>query len=297
MTTATVSGHTTVADHTSLLVGSHPLSFAATSIPAPLISANYASNPSLIQSLGSLPPSTLPTFSMGAPPTNHMLGPSDNQTIPSLPSLHPPFDTSLPNSFVNQIINPTPSSIISSQPNTYSSAQSSLINITSSLQASVKLTSSNYQTWYSQWRSILIGYGFTHFVTIQPSTQQVRSDYRYRQDQLLRSSIIATLSTEVLPLVNTAETSYDVWTTLHTMYARPSRSRILSLKESLSRATKGSQSMSSYLQYVKQLVTTLNSSGANLTMDDVTLHVLQGLPSEYRGIADSIRTRDTPFFV
>lgn len=78
------------------------------------------------------------------------------------------------------------------------------------------------------------------------------------------------------------------------MYARPSRCRILSLKESLSRATKGSQSMTSYLEHIKQLVTPLNSTGANLTLDDVTLHALQGLPPEQRGISDSIRTRDTP---
>lgn len=97
---------------------------------------------------------------------------------------------------------------------------------------------------------------------------------------MLRSAIIASLSKEVLSLVNAAETSYDVWTALHTMYARPSRCRILSLKESLSRATKGSQSMTSYLEHIKQLVTPLNSTGANLTLDDVTLHALQGLPPE-----------------
>uniref|UniRef100_A0A1S3XD74 Uncharacterized protein n=1 Tax=Nicotiana tabacum TaxID=4097 RepID=A0A1S3XD74_TOBAC len=77
------------------------------------------------------------------------------------------------------------------------------------------------------------------------------------------------------------------------MYAKPSRARILSLKESLTRATKGTQSMSAYLQHIKQLVTTLNSTGAAITIDDLTLYVLNGLPPEYKGISDSIRTRDT----
>ncbi|KAG5589627.1 hypothetical protein H5410_040141 [Solanum commersonii] len=115
----------------------------------------------------------------------------------------------------------------------------------------------------------------------------------YRQNQLLRSALIASLSTEVVFLVNTAETSYDVWNTLCSMYAKPSRARILSLKDSLTRATKGTQSMSAYLQHIKQLVTTFNSTGATITFDDVTLYVLNGLPSEYKGISDSIQTRDT----
>ena len=51
--------------------------------------------------------------------------------------------------------------------------------------------------------------------------------------------------------------------------------------------------MSDYLLHVKQLVTTLNASGANLIMDDVTLHVLNGLPSEYEEISATIRSRES----
>ncbi|KAH0644492.1 hypothetical protein KY284_032376 [Solanum tuberosum] len=115
----------------------------------------------------------------------------------------------------------------------------------------------------------------------------------YRQDQLLRSALIASPSIEVVSLVNTAETSYDVWNTLCSMYAKLSRAQILSLKDSLTRATKGTQSMSAYLQHIKQLVTTFNSIGAAITLDDVTIYVLNGLPSEYKGIFDFIQTRDT----
>ena len=44
---------------------------------------------------------------------------------------------------------------------------------------------------------------------------------------------------------------------------------------------------------MKQLVTILNASGANLTMDDVTLHVLNGLPSKYKEISANIRSRES----
>ncbi|KAG5569456.1 hypothetical protein H5410_059222 [Solanum commersonii] len=113
-------------------------------------------------------------------------------------------------------------------------------------------------------------------------------------DQLIRSALVASLSSEVVPLVLSVDTFFDVWTTLHNTYARPSRARILGLKKFLSQAMKGTQSMSSYLQHINQLVTTLNSTGATLTMDDITLHVIHGLSLEYRGICDSLRTRDSP---
>uniref|UniRef100_A0A3Q7GHI6 Reverse transcriptase Ty1/copia-type domain-containing protein n=1 Tax=Solanum lycopersicum TaxID=4081 RepID=A0A3Q7GHI6_SOLLC len=66
------------------------------------------------------------------------------------------------------------------------------------------------------------------------------------------------------------------------MYVKPSRARILGLKDSLTCATKGTLSIYAYLQHSKQLVTTLISSGAVITLDDVTLYVFNGLSSKYK---------------
>ena len=77
------------------------------------------------------------------------------------------------------------------------------------------------------------------------------------------------------------------------MYVKPSRARILGLKDSLTCATKGTLSIYAYLQHSKQLVTTLISSGAVITLDDVTLYVFNGLSSKYKVIYYSIRTRYT----
>ena len=45
---------------------------------------------------------------------------------------------------------------------------------------------------------------------------------------------------------------------------------------------------------MKQLVTTPNASGTNLTVDNVTLHVLNGLPFEYKEISAAIRSQESP---
>lgn len=61
------------------------------------------------------------------------------------------------------------------------------------------------------------------------------------------------------------------------MYAKPSRSQILNLKYSLTCATKGTQSISSYLKHIKQPAIALNSTGVTITSDDVIIYVLNGL--------------------
>ena len=43
-----------------------------------------------------------------------------------------------------------------------------------------------------------------------------------RQDQLLLSAILASISTNVIPFVASAKTSEDAWDTLATIYAKPS---------------------------------------------------------------------------
>lgn len=137
---------------------------------------------------------------------------------------------------VPTFINPSTSAII---PSTIQNNQPELSSIPfpASLTTPIKLTSTNYQTRYSPWRSIFIVVVLTHHITDQPTMYHLHNELWYRIDQLLRSALIASLSTKVVSLVNTAETSYDVWTTLCRMYANPSRAQILSLKDSLTHAT------------------------------------------------------------
>ncbi|KAK4724871.1 hypothetical protein R3W88_027650 [Solanum pinnatisectum] len=167
-------------------------------------------------------------------------------TIPPLPInnnfIIPPLTTSqaCPNLVFPSQQPPNTSTIItpsfSLSPSSNLTQESQLLSINASAQAPIKLTPSNYQVWYTQWRSLLIRYGFTSY-----------------DDQLIRSALLASLSSEVIPLVLSADTSFDVWNTLHNTYARPSHARLLGLKESPSQATKGTQSMLSYLQHIKQL--------------------------------------------
>lgn len=68
----------------------------------------------------------------------------------------------------------------------------------------------------------------------------------YHRDRMILGAIISTLSVETLPHVISLTASRDVWTTLETLFAAQSHSRILQLKQQLSNLKKGAQSVSAY---------------------------------------------------
>ncbi|KAG5601071.1 hypothetical protein H5410_032441 [Solanum commersonii] len=116
----------------------------------------------------------------------------------------------------------------------------------------------------------------------------------HRQDHLIRSAIVASLSSDIVPFVIDAKSSYALWQNLTSTYAKPSRARIMSLRESLSNLKKGNLSITSYLQKIKQICSTLACAGIQISMDELFLHALHGLPAEYDTITAALRARETP---
>lgn len=69
----------------------------------------------------------------------------------------------------------------------------------------------------------------------------------------------------------------------------------MSLINQLQRSRKGSQTVTEFLFQVKRIADELAVLDAAISDDDITLYVLNGLGSEYRDIAASIRTRERSF--
>ncbi|KAH0712119.1 hypothetical protein KY289_008078 [Solanum tuberosum] len=71
-------------------------------------------------------------------------------------------------------------------------------------------------------------------------------------------------------------------------YAKPSRARIMSLKESLRNLKKGNLSITSYLQKIKQNLQHFSLSCIQVSVDELFLHAHRGLPSEYDTITSAL---------
>lgn len=101
-----------------------------------------------------------------------------------------------------------------------------------------KLTSANYITWLLQVRALLDPHELHCFIAEMDQTPPAKVTVDgvtkdnpilaswTRQDRMLYSVILGTLSLAVQPVVSRAITTRDVWMTLASTYGKPSRAHI-----------------------------------------------------------------------
>ncbi|GMY39521.1 Retrovirus-related Pol polyprotein from transposon RE1, partial [Fagus crenata] len=210
---------------------------------------------------------------------------SEQSTQPQQ-STQPPTITSLPANSPHNLVN--------------------LISINATAQLPLKLSPSNYLSWRAQFHTLLVGYDLLGYldgslacplrsvVTNGISTVNPAYTFWLRQDQLLLHAIIASVSESITPFVASSQTSREAWDRLSTLYASRSRTRIMHLKDKLALITRGTKSISEYLQTIKSAADELALAGVPQSNDDLLLYSLRGLGSEYKEIVAAIRARDTP---
>ena len=194
---------------------------------------------------------------------------------------------------------PPPSKTLdTSEPN------NTLITINVAAQTPLKLTSSNYISWKMQFHTLFIGYDLLSYIdgskSCPPATLHQNNmtipNPNYiiwvRQDQLILNAIIGSLSPTIIPLIAQAKTSREAWNILADTYAKPSRGRIKHVKGHLKKITKGSKSVTKFLQAIKARVDELALLGAPLEAEDLT-EKIDGLGDDYKALACAVQARDT----
>nr|XP_048333090.1 ankyrin repeat-containing protein ITN1-like isoform X2 [Ziziphus jujuba var. spinosa] len=130
---------------------------------------------------------------------------------------------------------PISSASYSSMADTQNYDFANLVFINVATQATIRLTPDNFFTWKAQWDALLYGYALTGYVDGSlpcPSpSSNLASLFWTRQDQLLFGSLLASLSPDLASMVVSAKTSRELWRKLCLIYAKPSRSRIIRLRE------------------------------------------------------------------
>lgn len=111
-----------------------------------------------------------------------------------------------------------------------------VVAIPNSIQHINKLTRRNFAQWRSHILAILNGLDLQGFVTGEEvAPPRGTPEYRrwFKQDQLILALIIGSLSEEVSPFASTAPESRTAWSSLHSIFASRSRSRVMTLKSEL----------------------------------------------------------------
>ncbi|XP_010469972.1 PREDICTED: myb-like protein P [Camelina sativa] len=148
-----------------------------------------------------------------------------------------------------------------------------------------KLNDVNYLMWSLQLHALIDGYELAGYldgshpapsptVTVD-AVVTPNPDYTFwkRQDRLLYSALLGAISPTVQPLVSRAVTAAEVWTTLASIFAKPSRGHVQGIKTQIKVWTKGNMTIDEYDQIEK---------------------ILEGLPEDYKPVVDQIEGKDVP---
>jgi hypothetical protein len=112
-----------------------------------------------------------------------------------------------------------------------------------------------------------------------------------RQDNLILSTLMTSLSEPILAQVVTYTSSKAVWNALDDTFSSRSRARILQIRTQLATATKGSKTATDYFHYIKRLTDELAVAGQPLNHADIITYILAGLSHEYDSFVASISAR------
>jgi uncharacterized membrane protein YgcG len=173
----------------------------------------------------------------------------------------------------------------------------------------VKLDHSNFLTWKFRITHILEAYSLLEYVegfnTCPPRflvdefgaiTTQVNSVYSQWQarDKALMSLISATLSPAAHSLIIGQSSAFGMWTVLLKRYTSISRSNILNLKKQLHDVKKNTDTVTQYLQRIKESRDKLAAVGTIVDDEDLLHIVLKGLSSKYESFSTAMLTKSDP---
>ncbi|KAI0523320.1 hypothetical protein KFK09_005715 [Dendrobium nobile] len=160
------------------------------------------------------------------------------------------------------------------------------------------LTTENYAIWRIQLLQQFTANGYTGHLTGSVSCPSNVSSPEYQRwhlaDNNLLSALFSTISPPILPYVISCTTAQDVWLVLEKRLQPTCRSRVIQLKNELHHVQMQNLTMQQYLNHVKSIVDNIAASGSHVDVEDIIIHILNGLPSTYNSFKAAIRTYPLP---
>ncbi|KAI4297314.1 hypothetical protein L6164_037208 [Bauhinia variegata] len=174
----------------------------------------------------------------------------------------------------------------------------------------LKHTSKNFAAWHLEIVALLEGLNLFGYIdgsypcpppTITVDGADVPNPAHAKwkqQDRLIYSAIIGSLSENLVSTISKAALAESkaaaAWTTLTTLFASKSRSRVMTLKDKISHISKGSKPVADYLQEIQQIADELALIGHPLDDLDIVLHALSRLGPDYKEIIAALKAKDIP---
>lgn len=214
-----------------------------------------------------------------------------------------PFINS-PNSSVSNMVSEPPTGPVASSPSPTTNPPDLFTGIPSlgSIQhlLHIKLTTTNYLVWKTQFLPILNCFSLQSFIdpavpSPTPSPSCPIYQAWWRQDQLLVSWILSSLSEEVLPSIIGLNTAAAIWSSLAASYGRPSQSRILQLQMHLQNTKQAAdEEVGKFLRRAKLIADELTAAGAPVPLSAFNASVFNNLHSDFGQVVTALAVRQAP---
>ncbi|XP_010424347.1 PREDICTED: uncharacterized protein LOC104709430 [Camelina sativa] len=162
-----------------------------------------------------------------------------------------------------------------------------------------KLTPNYFITWRLQIRSLLEVHDLHVFIadedntpaeTVTTATAANQPNPNFaawkRQDKLLFSAVLGSLSLSVQPIVARTTTTRDLWQTLSSTYGKKSRGHIHQIRDQLKDIFTGNKSIHNYMCDIIDKSDKLAFLDAPLPHEDLLDYITSGLGEDYRAIIE-----------
>lgn len=176
---------------------------------------------------------------------------------------------------------------------------------------SVKLDDKNFLIWKQQVLFAIYGHELEKYIEGPDSWPQkftstenaqrggVNAEYKSwkKQDQLLMSWLLSSMTEAMLIRVVGCDMAYQVWERVQEFFASQTRAKIRQFKTELRNTKKGDKTMNDYLLKIKSLVDALISIGNPVGTAEHINYIFEGLCEEYDHFICSVNSRLEPYSV
>ncbi|KAF7809814.1 Retrovirus-related Pol polyprotein from transposon TNT 1-94 [Senna tora] len=190
-----------------------------------------------------------------------------------------------------------------------SSCSESKLYLQAAQATTIKLTESNFLVWQIQIIATINGYGLEEYLSndsppmyLTEADRQAKKvnkkrEHWRKQDQLLASWLVASMTEEMVTRIQRQATSRQIWDRLHVFFSSQTRAKERLLRLQLRNTKKGTKSMSEYLLSVKKAVDELNSVGASISTHEHVESIFDGLPKDYESFVTNVSLRGDEYTV
>lgn len=171
-------------------------------------------------------------------------------------------------------------------------------------QTAVQLDESNYIMWKYQIETAIKGHGLEEYINgtliippkmVTDDQNKITSNQEFifyqRQDNLLATWLMSSISTNILSHVVGCKTSQEIWEAIDQFFNSQSSARIIHYKRQLQNLRKNDMTMREYVTKAKNYCDLLSTAGYKVSETEQILTILSGLDEDYESIVAVISAK------